>query len=158
MIDLSKYTVRQLKELIENYNLHFHIRQYSKKSREELEVIVKDFMDFVDNKIVNRKNPAITPPKQVIRKKREAKKKPQEVEAPKKQVEKEPKKPEKDDSSDDDSLGNIMDDVDKIMNDYNFKKGIEKQETKNKDKSKSDVLKPVNLSNEQLEQLKRLLM
>jgi len=68
MIDLSEYTVKQLKELIQNYNLHYHIKNYSKKTRKELEEIIKDFMDFINDKIVNKKVTEVEAPKPNVKK------------------------------------------------------------------------------------------
>jgi hypothetical protein len=67
-MDLSRYTVPQLKELIRNYNLHYHIKNFNKEPRARLEEIINDFMEFIDNKIVNKKHIEITKPKEIIKK------------------------------------------------------------------------------------------
>lgn len=67
-MDLSQYNVRQLKELIKNYNLHYHIRDYYKKTRPQLEEIIKDYMEYVNDKIYNKKRVDIKEPKPAIKK------------------------------------------------------------------------------------------
>jgi hypothetical protein len=67
-MDLSQYTVKQLKELIRNYNLHYHIKNFSKQPRARLEEIINDFMEFIDTRIVNKKQVEITKPKEIIKK------------------------------------------------------------------------------------------
>jgi Fe2+ transport system protein B len=61
-MDLSNYTVSQLKQIIQNYNLHYHIQGYSKLPRKRLEEIINEFMIFIDGKLMNNVNALITLP------------------------------------------------------------------------------------------------
>ena len=67
-MDLSHYNVKQLKEIIRNYNLHYHIKDYYKKSRPELEGIINDYMEYVNDKIYNKKHVEVSKPKEVVKK------------------------------------------------------------------------------------------
>ena len=67
-MDLSNYNVKQLKEIIRNYNLHYHIKDYYKKSRPELEGIIHDYMEYVNDKIYNKKQVEVSKPKEVVKK------------------------------------------------------------------------------------------
>ena len=48
-MDFSKYTKNDLKQIIRNYNLHYHIPAWSKKTRAELEQIVSNFMNYIND-------------------------------------------------------------------------------------------------------------
>ncbi len=65
-MELSKYTVRQLKEIIQSYNLHYHIPKYSSKTRLELEHIINKIIEFIDGHLMtkNLNNFEINEPKQ----------------------------------------------------------------------------------------------
>jgi hypothetical protein len=67
-MDLSQYNVKQLKEIIRNYNLHYHIRDYYRKSRPELEQIINDYMEYVNDKIYNKKRVEVSKPKEKVKK------------------------------------------------------------------------------------------
>ena len=67
-MDLSHYNVKQLKEIIRNYNLHYHIKDYYKKSRPELEGIIHDYMEYVNDKIYNKKHVEVSKPKEDVKK------------------------------------------------------------------------------------------
>lgn len=67
-MDLSHYNVKQLKEIIRNYNLHYHIKDYYRKSRPELERIINDYMEYVNDKIYNKKHVEVSKPKEVVKK------------------------------------------------------------------------------------------
>jgi hypothetical protein len=54
-MDLSQFSTSQLRQLIRNYRLDFHVPAFTTQPREKLEKIINDFMEFIDNKIVAKK-------------------------------------------------------------------------------------------------------
>lgn len=67
-MDLSKYTKKQLKQIIVNYKLHYHIPAYSTFSREQLEEVIYKFMHFVDNELVGKIKSSVKLPEHIIKK------------------------------------------------------------------------------------------
>ena len=67
-MDLTKYTKQELEQIIRNYNLHYHIKKFSKLKRGKLEEVITKFMNFVDGELVNIVNEPIELPKQKVKK------------------------------------------------------------------------------------------
>ena len=70
-MDLSNYTVKQLKTIIQNYNLHHHIKGYSKLPRDKLETIIKEFIHFVNGSLYGISKKVAYPPERTIKPKKE---------------------------------------------------------------------------------------
>lgn len=62
-MDFNKFTNEDLRQTIRNYNLHYHIKNWSDKTRDELITIIKHFMKFVNKRLVNKINNDIEIPK-----------------------------------------------------------------------------------------------
>lgn len=60
-MDLKKYTVAELKEIIRNYNLHHHISCFSTMKKDELIKVIHDFTEFVDEKLVGKSHTVKVP-------------------------------------------------------------------------------------------------
>ncbi len=62
-MDLSIYTISQLKEIIRNYNEKHQIKKYSKLDRNDLDNIMRKFLKFVNDKFYGISK-EVNPPKQ----------------------------------------------------------------------------------------------
>jgi len=70
-MDLSIYTINQLKEIIRNYNEKHQIKKYSKLNRDDLDNIMRKFLKFINGSFYGISK-EVNPPKQkVIKPKKE---------------------------------------------------------------------------------------
>jgi type II secretory pathway component HofQ len=90
--NLNKFSVKDLKKVISAYNLHYHIRNYSKQKKNDLIQIILNHMSYINDNFHNNKGEFVY--KHVLMKNIKEKKEPKQKEEKKEEEKKEEEKKE----------------------------------------------------------------